>query len=65
MRKLDERGQGMTEYIILVALIAIAAIAAVKYFGGKTRDSFQAAGDSVSTNVTDKIKNPDLPSSGQ
>ena len=26
----------MTEYIILVALIAVAAIAAVKFFGGGT-----------------------------
>ncbi len=49
MRKLDERGQGMTEYIIIVALIAIATIAAVKYFGGKTKDSFNAAGDSIQT----------------
>ncbi|RDI98537.1 pilus assembly protein [Dyella solisilvae] len=28
-----QRGQGMTEYIIIVALIAIAAIAAFTYFG--------------------------------
>lgn len=27
-------GQGMTEYIIIVALIAIAGIAAFKFFGG-------------------------------
>lgn len=30
-------GQGMTEYIIITALIAIAAIAAVSYFGGTVR----------------------------
>lgn len=30
-------GQGMTEYIIITALIAIAAIAAVTYFGGTAR----------------------------
>ena len=29
-----QRGQGMTEYIIIVALIAIAGIAAFKFFGG-------------------------------
>ncbi len=56
MRRLNERGQGMTEYIILVALIAIAAIAAVKYFGGKTNDAFNAAGDKVQSGVTDAIK---------
>jgi Flp pilus assembly pilin Flp len=47
MRKLDERGQGMTEYIILVALIAVAAIAAVKYFGSKTKEGFQNAAEAV------------------
>ena len=42
-----QRGQGMTEYILLVALIAIACIAAVKYFGAKTKEGFQSAGDAV------------------
>ena len=32
-----QRGQGMTEYIIITALIAIAAIAAVAFFGGTVR----------------------------
>ena len=59
MRRLNQQGQGMTEYIILVALIAVAALAAVKYFGAKTKDSFNAAGDSVQNNVTAKINNPD------
>ena len=37
MRKLDQRKQDMTEYIILITLIAMAAIAAIKYFGSKTK----------------------------
>lgn len=37
-----QRGQGMTEYIIIVALIAIAAIGVFTYFGGTVRA--QAAG---------------------
>ncbi|WP_424681082.1 pilus assembly protein [Frateuria sp. YIM B11624] len=36
-RRLRQLGQGMTEYIIITALIAIAAIAAVTYFGGTAR----------------------------
>lgn len=32
-----QRGQGMTEYIIIVALIAIAAIGAVTFFGETVR----------------------------
>lgn len=40
--KARQRGQGMTEYIIIVALIAIAAIGAVTFFGGALRN--QVAG---------------------
>lgn len=35
--RVRQRGQGMTEYIIITALIAIAAIAAVTYFGHTAR----------------------------
>lgn len=35
--RIRQRGQGMTEYIIITALIAIAAIAAVTYFGHTAR----------------------------
>ena len=31
------RGQGMTEYIIIVAMIAVAAIAVYQYFGQTKR----------------------------
>ena len=33
-------GQGMTEYIIIVALIALAAITGVKFFGTAIQGSF-------------------------
>lgn len=39
----DDRGQGMTEYIILVALIAISAIGVVTVFGQNIRHVFGAA----------------------
>jgi Flp pilus assembly pilin Flp len=45
----DEEGASTTEYILLVALIAIAAFAAVKTFGGKIIKLFEG-----STNVLDK-----------
>lgn len=38
----DESGQGMTEYILIVALIAVAAIFAVKAFGGKITALFNS-----------------------
>ena len=36
----DERGASMVEYGLLVALIAVVAILAVKYFGGAVSSSF-------------------------
>jgi Flp pilus assembly pilin Flp len=47
-----QKGQGMTEYILIVALIAIAAIAAVRYFGTKTSSSFKQSADTISGNVS-------------
>ena len=35
--KSSQRGQGMTEYIIIVALIAVAAIAVYQFFGQTIR----------------------------
>ncbi len=55
MRELRRRkGQGMTEYIIIVALIAIAAIAVITLFGNNIRALFGAASDATAgkTNVT-------------
>ena len=37
-----QRGQGMTEYIIIVALIAIAAIGVYSYFGQTVRNQTAA-----------------------
>lgn len=50
-------GQGMTEYIIIVALIAVAAIAAFQFFGETIRAQTsgianEVAGKSASTAIT-------------
>jgi len=42
------RGQGMTEYIIIVALIAIAAIGVVTLFGDNIRALFGVSADALS-----------------
>jgi len=44
----DQRGQGMTEYIIIVALVAIAAIVVVAIFGDNIRRMFGTSVDAVS-----------------
>jgi Flp pilus assembly pilin Flp len=68
-----QTGQGMTEYIIIVALIAVAAIAAFQYFGQTIRsqtsgianevagksaaDAIKAAGDAATKTNTERDKN--------
>ncbi|TBO32918.1 hypothetical protein EYS42_07075 [Aquabacterium lacunae] len=42
LNKRSQRGQGMTEYIVIVALIAVAAIATYQFFGQTVRS--QTAG---------------------
>jgi type IV pilus assembly protein PilA len=42
MRKAGQRGQGAIEYIIIVALIAIASIAVYQYFGETVRNQTAA-----------------------
>jgi Flp pilus assembly pilin Flp len=55
MRKMMKRqdGQGMTEYIIIVALIAIAAIGVVTVFGDNIRKMFGASVNALAGTATD------------
>ena len=44
----DERGASMVEYILLVALIALAVIAAVVFLRGQVSGKFNDAGSKLS-----------------
>lgn len=58
MLKLQRRrGQGMTEYIIIVGLIAIVLIGAVSTFSGTLKNAFSTAGDAITTDVVGGINN--------
>ena len=46
----QQRGQGMTEYIVIVALVAVAAIATYQYFGKTVRDQTAAIANEVAGN---------------
>ena len=46
---LDKKGQDLTEYALLVALIAIVVLVAVVVFGDAVSTFFQNLGDVVST----------------
>jgi Flp pilus assembly pilin Flp len=39
----DERGQGMTEYVIILVAIAVVCIAIAVQFGGKIKALFEQA----------------------
>ncbi|MES2320142.1 MAG: hypothetical protein V4631_21910 [Pseudomonadota bacterium] len=49
--RVRQLGQGMTEYIIIVALIAIAAIGVYKAFGGVVRGQTSAAASALGGNA--------------
>ena len=54
-RSARQRGQGMTEYIIIVALIAIAAIGVVTIFGDNIRDLFAGATNALAGETAVKV----------
>jgi Flp pilus assembly pilin Flp len=72
LRKLKgQSGQGMSEYLIIVALIAVAAIGVVTVFGQDIRDLFQSstgalAGQQTNTSTAKQaqVKNKSLKTFG-
>lgn len=47
----NKRAQGMTEYILIIALVAIMIIAALKFFGGRVKKGFNDASSKISQSV--------------
>jgi pilus assembly protein Flp/PilA len=43
----DERGQGLAEYALILALIAVLAIAAVTFLGGQINTIMSNVGQSI------------------
>lgn len=50
------RGQGMTEYIIIVGLIAILLIGAVEAFKDKLNETYTKSTKAIDDHVTKKIQ---------
>jgi Flp pilus assembly pilin Flp len=50
--KKNQTGQGMTEYILIVALIAVAVIVAVKLFGTSVKTGFDSATTQIISNTS-------------
>jgi Flp pilus assembly pilin Flp len=55
-RKGKKRGQTMTEYIIIVALIAIASIAIVTIFSNQIRELFSGSAKQLSGDPDAEVK---------
>ena len=51
----NRKGQGLTEYIIIVALVAIAAIGVVNIFGNQLRNQFATIVGAMSGHTTAKV----------
>ena len=49
LRLTREEGQGLTEYALILALIAIIAIAALTLLGGKVTSALSTVGNSVAS----------------
>lgn len=47
MRKIDNKGQALVEYVLIVAIISVITIAIVNYFGGYVKDSITKASCSL------------------
>ena len=43
----DERGQGLAEYALILALIAVLAIAAVTFLGGQINEILSSVGEAI------------------
>jgi pilus assembly protein Flp/PilA len=48
----DESGQGMVEYALIIALIAVVVIAVVAALGGSIKSVFQGSSDALNSAVT-------------
>ena len=52
----SRKGQGMTEYILIIALVAVLIIGAVKAFGGKVKEGFSKSTEKVGSAIDDGMK---------
>ena len=51
----DESGQGLTEYAVILSLIALAATASLTALGSKTNSDFEVMNDGISTEAAEEI----------
>ena len=52
----NEKGQSMTEYILIVVLVAVAAIVVVRLFGNQIKGMFQKSTTTIESETKDAFK---------
>lgn len=54
----EEEGQGMTEYGLIIGIVAVALIAVLAIFRGKISEIFTSVGTTLDANTTTTTTNP-------
>jgi len=49
---LNESGQGLTEYLILILLIALTSVAAARTIGTRVKSKLQEAANHINSDIT-------------
>ncbi|MEW6055367.1 MAG: hypothetical protein AB1540_02035 [Bdellovibrionota bacterium] len=65
MKKNQQRGQGLIEYVALTALVAIVSIGTVKLFGSKVRSRLNQVANTFDRNVKQGLKQRPMSSESQ
>lgn len=52
MKKLDQKGQGLTEYITLLLLVSVCSIVAVSTLGKRIKDKIQVATNHINSGIS-------------
>ena len=52
----DERAQALSEYALIIALIAIVVIGVLSKFGGSIKNAFNTAGNAIDSSISQSDK---------
>lgn len=52
----DEKGQALSEYALIIALIAIVVIGVLSKFGGSIKNAFNTAGSAIDSSINQSDK---------
>ena len=61
MKKLNQKGQALVEYVLIIALVTVIAVSLIKVFGGYLKDSITKTSCEL---VGEKYEKGDNPGEG-